>query len=951
MHAATTSSQWIARLSRPSLATRTSAATSVLFLAAILAVGVASLDSFRSQLMNVMVAEQNAVVGAMAEALNQKLVDRQSALTLSAKEITESTLATPEAAQHYLDNNTGLFAAFDRSVFLFAPDGTMLAERPFRPNRRGTNASSREYVRDTIATQQPVISQPFMSNVGDDNMVLVMTAPVFDDVGRLIAILTGSVGLTKPGILGDVAKTVIGKTGHLYVVTSDGKLIMHHDRQKLGQLAFEHNANALFDRALKGFQGTEAYVGPDGKDALVSYARVPSSNWIVGAVYPKDEAFQAVNTLVWRFVRILLLAAALVLVAVWALTRYFMRPLTSVTRHLSNYIATGDRLKPLRGDHGSGEIRALTRAFNRLTARLHEREDALIAAMQSYQLITENSTDLITKHSASGVVAYASPVLMTILGISPAAMVQHSLLEFVHPDDQAAVRSAFAGAAGGDALPSIIVRIRHVDQHYVSFETAFRLMISAAGEATHEILCVSRNISDRMQMEARLHDIARTDRLTGLPNRFLLEERFAVGLGQARREGSMFAILMIDIDRFKNINDTLGHGMGDALLKLAASKLSACTRPQDTLARWGGDEFVLLLPQIDNHRAALDIAARCLGALKQPFLVDGRALHLTSSIGVCVSTDASAEADIMLRNADTAMYKAKTRGGDCVIAYATEMSAGAQNRLSMENALFQAVERHELLLYYQPLVSCKTGRIAGVEALLRWQHPELGLVSPAQFIPIAEETGLIGSIGEWVLHTSCAQMSHWYSRGLPKIAISVNLSSRQFRHDGFLGTIKSVLEDTGLDPQMLELELTESLLMDDTERSKAILTELKALGVTVAIDDFGTGYSSLSYLKGFQLDALKIDQAFTADLLTSEANASIVRATIGLAKGLRLRTIAEGVETMAQANYLTEQGCDALQGYLFARPMPPDAFLSFAKASHTYLLPKKLTPERSERNA
>jgi len=455
-------------------------------------------------------------------------------------------------------------------------------------------------------------------------------------------------------------------------------------------------------------------------------------------------------------------------------------------------------------------------------------------------------------------------------------------------------------------------------------------------------------------MEERLHDLARTDHLTGLPNRFLLEERFATGLAQARREGSMFAILMVDIDRFKNINDTLGHGMGDALLKLASSKLTGCIRDCDTLARWGGDEFVLLLPKLQDHAAALEIAGRCLAALKQPFMVDGQALHITSSIGISVSTDAGSESEIMLRNADTAMYRAKTRGGDCVVVYTPEMSAGAHSRLSMENALFQAVERHELLLYYQPLVSAKTGRIAGVEALLRWQHPELGLVSPGQFIPIAEETGLIGAIGEWVLHTACAQMTYWYSRGLPKIAISVNLSSRQFRHDGFLATIKSVLNDTGLDPELLELELTESLLMDDIARSKAILSELKALGVTVAIDDFGTGYSSLSYLKGFQLDALKIDQAFTADLMTSEANASIVRATIGLAKGLRLRTIAEGVETRAQANFLAEQGCDVLQGYLFARPMPPEAFFSFAKASHTYLLTKKsgTTPtERSERTS
>jgi EAL domain-containing protein (putative c-di-GMP-specific phosphodiesterase class I) len=292
----------------------------------------------------------------------------------------------------------------------------------------------------------------------------------------------------------------------------------------------------------------------------------------------------------------------------------------------------------------------------------------------------------------------------------------------------------------------------------------------------------------------------------------------------------------------------------------------------------------------------------------------------------------------MLRNADIAMYRAKARGGNCLVMYTAQMSEGARDRLSMENALFHAIERDELLLHYQPLISARTGRLAGVEALIRWQHPEQGLVSPAEFIPIAEETGLIGAIGEWVLRTACTQMDSWYRRGLPRIAVSVNVSSRQFRQDSLANTVKAVLDETGFDPKLLELELTESLLMDDIERSRTILAELKSLGVSVALDDFGTGYSSLSYLKGFQLDTLKIDRAFTAELMTSETNASIVRATIGLAKGLRLRTVAEGVETRAQADFLAKQGCDVLQGFLFARPMEPEAFLSFALASHTYLL-------------
>ena len=284
------------------------------------------------------------------------------------------------------------------------------------------------------------------------------------------------------------------------------------------------------------------------------------------------------------------------------------------------------------------------------------------------------------------------------------------------------------------------------------------------------------------------------------------------------------------------------------------------------------------------------------------------------------------------------MYRAKARGGDCLVVYTADMSEGARSRLSMENALFHAIERDELLLHYQPLISSRTGRLAGVEALIRWKHPERGLVAPGEFIPIAEETGLIGPIGEWVLRTACKQMKAWYGKGLPRIAISVNVSSRQFRQDSFANIVKGVLEETGFDPKLLELELTESLLMDDVERSKVIIAELKGLGVSIALDDFGTGYSSLSYLKGFHLDTLKIDRTFTSELITSDTNASIVRATIGLAKGLHLRTVAEGLETRAQAAFLAKHGCDVLQGFLFARPMDPAAFLSFALASHTYLV-------------
>jgi len=934
------------RFTRVSLATRTAMATSMLFLAGILAVGAASLHAFRTQLIDVVVDEQGTLVTHVTDEVNSKLWTLLRVLKASAREIGEAELGSSDAAQRYLDTNTGLFAAVDRSIFLFSAEGILVAERPFRAGRRGDNASWRPYIRDTIKTQRPVISEPFRTNVGDANMVLVITMPIFSKDGTFIGILSGSLGLTQPGMLGNTSKTVVGRSGYLFITSADGSLILHPDRNRLSQPAYVRGANGLFDRALQGFEGTELTVDPNGREAFVSYRRVSSSGWIVASVFPKEEALLAVDALIERFAAVLLVACIVVLGSVWALTHRLMRPLRALTLHLASYTTTEGRIAPVRkGGGGSGEIRSLTSAFNRLTSRLNQREDALIEAMRRYQLITENSSDLITKHAPSGAITYASAVSASMLGIPHASLVGRSLFELVHPDDFQAVREAFDEAWRSAAQRTISYRVRHADQRAVWVETTMRLM-AANGSDAAELLCISRDIAERKRMEQRLHELARTDHLTGLPNRFLLEERFAAALTRVRREASLVGILMIDIDRFKNINDTLGHGTGDALLRLAAVKLKACLRDGDTLARWGGDEFVVLLPSLWDHDAAISIAKRCLASLQQPFSIEGESLHVSASIGVSFSSDAGSDAQVLLRNADTAMYRAKARGGSTFVVYESAMTAGARRRLTLENGLFQAIARGEFVLHYQPKVSARTGRLAGVEALIRWQHPIHGLLLPGQFIEIAEETGQIDAIGNWVLRTACQQMQSWYARGLPRMPVAVNLSSRQFREASLAQTIKAVLRETHLDPTLLELELTESLLMDDVERSTAVLHELKAIGVSVALDDFGTGYSSLSYLKGFALDTLKIDRTFTSELPSSDVNAAIVRATIALAEGLKLGTVGEGVETRAQADFLVRQGCDLLQGYLFARPMAPDTFLPYALASPTYLFTRAATEER-----
>ena len=439
-------------------------------------------------------------------------------------------------------------------------------------------------------------------------------------------------------------------------------------------------------------------------------------------------------------------------------------------------------------------------------------------------------------------------------------------------------------------------------------------------------IAIKRNITEKKMYEKQLDHLAHHDLLTGLPNRLLLSDKLVQRFAQARRQHQSLAVMFLDLDRFKFVNDTLGHTVGDLLLKEVAHRLSSNIREVDTVARMGGDEFIIIAGEIVSPKDAAAVAHKLLHALSDPFMLDNHELFISASIGISLYPEDGVDVETLVKNADTAMYRAKEQGRNRYHLYTEALNAAVVERMTLENSLRKALERNEFLLYYQPRVDITTGKTVGAEALVRWQHKELGLIPPNQFIPLAEETGLIVPISDWVLHEACAQNKAWQETGLSAIDIAVNISARLFQQEGLRAAIEKVVRETGLNPKHLELELTESTLMHNPELAIETLQQMKEMGVRISIDDFGTGYSSLSYLKRFPIDALKIDRSFVKEITTNTGDAAVATAVVAMARSLNLKVIAEGVETLEQLEFLRTLKCDEMQGYFVSLPVPPEVF-------------------------
>ena len=796
-----------------------------------------------------------------------------------------------------------------------------------------SNVSDRHYFQHVVATRE-FAAADYRVERATGRGVILAGYPVVDADGQLRGVLHAGIDLTWLSRVADEMR--FPSAAKLVVFDRDGVIWLQYPLTgpAIGPVS---GAASVRGELSQRPERSGEYVGIDDTRYLYAYTplnglEAEPTAWVSVSV-PRDAILAEAN---WMLVRHLLglgLVAILAVAAAWFGGHAFiLRRLDALVRATTR-LASGDLTTRTGLDHEAGEIGELARAFDEMAGALQvQSEERARAEEERTQLVREQAGRLEAERGRERV--------RSILESIPDGFVvvdRTWRLEYINAPAAAlfgAEASELVGRSFWKACPAVFGRECEAEyrraatqRRTVQFEVADgargRWLEVHAAPAREGVLVYLRDVTDRARAQQELHDLAFHDRLTGLPNRALFLQRLAQ-MTRSPREQDSAAILFVDLDNFKIVNDTLGHTAGDRLLVEVASRLQRCVRRGDTVARFGGDEFTILVKE--TAEAALALADRLAEALRAPIILEGRELYITASVGVApcsTGRDRAEDPETLLRNADIAMYRAKASGKARAAVFDTSMNTDLLARLELETDLRRALARGELQVYYQPIFALESKRVVEAEALLRWAHPKRGLVAPGEFIPVAEETGLIVPIGQWVLEQACQQAQAWRERFPHRrpIGVSVNLSARQFQQPDLLARVQEALRKTRLDPRLLKLEITESVVMQDADAAVAPLQALKQLGVQLAIDDFGTGYSSLSYLKRFPVDTLKVDRSFVDGLGHEVQDTAIVRSIIALAKALRLSVTGEGIESPTQEAQLRALGCDLGQGYLLGRPM------------------------------
>jgi len=871
-------------------------------------------------------ARQHAIDDAIGDALDlaRSVASTQSQAVSNAYNLSQVLSAlpeiregTPEACRQRLleiYRHTGDYA----NLVVTDARGKMLCAAK---GSGATDFSDRDWYQHAI-TDRHFVTGRFVIGKLQGLPILPTAQPVLNQQGQVERIVLVPINvawlerLLKQARIGeDAVITVLDR--HAIVMARQPA-----DPQRIGKpSSLSPLADAI---ALGKEEGTGEAVNGNRLPILFAYAHLPgegkgSSNVYVSVSIPKQRVLAQAYR---NFSVNLGLLGALTLLAVigiWVFTEAFVLRKVRALIVVAERIATGDfSARAALLDGGRSELGELARAFDDMAASIEQNFQQTIGVM-------EVAPEAIIISDAQGRITRANAQTQKLFGYSadellgqPIEMLVSEGLRKDYVDyrrdyvyspiarDMSTRNDVFACRKDGTQFP--------VDVRRGTLNTAQGLLVISA----------VRDISERKQFEAQIIQQATHDALTSLPNRLFFRDLLGRAMGQAERSEKLLAVIFLDLDGFKNINDTLGHEAGDALLGIIAGRLVATLRKDDVVARQGGDEFTILLQGINVYQDIVQIAEKILAAIAVPVQYETHEMHITASIGITIYPFDDVEPENLLRNADTAMYQAKQAGKNNFRFYTAEMNSVIRERMEIEQGLRRALQENQFELYYQPQAAIQNLETVGMEALIRWHHPELGMIPPAKFIPVAEESGLIVPIGEWVLRTACRQISAWRAAGLPAIKVAVNLSARQFREVKLLDTIKTILDECGLSAHAaaLELELTESMVMQHVEEYVVTLNKLHAMGVQISIDDFGTGYSSLSYLKRFPINTLKIDQSFVQGITDDAEDAAIATAIVMLGHSLKFKVIAEGVETAEQLALLRGIGCDEIQGYYLSRPLP-----------------------------
>ncbi len=703
------------------------------------------------------------------------------------------------------------------------------------------------------------------------------------------------------------------------------------------------------------------------RNRLIQFREISLNGEIVGAIYIESD-LQRLNRRLREYCMVFAGTFGLVLALAFVLAQGLQRP---ISRPLSALVSTAQAVSTandytIRTNLSSlDEFGLLGSAFNGMLEQIQKRDQQLLQHRQQLEQTVANRTAELISANAQlrrAEEKYRSIFEDAVIGIFQAT-----------PDGQpVSLNRALAQINGYESPEEFMAEVHNLAKEVLvnphRFEEVTRILAQGGvvrgveleiyrGDRTKKWVLANiravrdpdgsivllegtiEDITERKTAQEQVHYLAYYDALTGLANRTLLQDRMQKALAAAKRRGERVALLFLDLDRFKIINDSLGHSFGDLLLQQVAERLKKWARAQDTVARIGGDEFLIALTAVKEVTDVAIAAERVMDAMTAEFVIQDRHFHVNCSIGMSIYPDHGADSETLIKNADAAMYTAKENGRNGYRFFSEDMNAQVMERMTLEHGLRAALEKKELFLMYQPQVEIATGRLIGLEALIRWKHPSLGLVAPDRFIRVAEHSGLIVPIGEWVLRTACATAKSWQEQGLPAVPVAVNVSAIQFRQEGFQEAVKRVLRDTELAAEYLELELTESVLLSNVDVTQSVLRSLQCMGVKLAIDDFGTGYSSLAYLKQFPVGKLKIDRSFVRNIPGNSDDAAIASAIIGMARSLNLRVIAEGVENEAQLLFLSTHGCDEVQGYYYSQPLMPDKVLEKLGSLNATILP------------